>query len=135
MKIEVKILSLLKESGAELVRKKRHEVWKLPNGKIFVRSITPSDKKAILHNLCDLRTQLGMQNQEKKPAASHVKIKKPLVKQVTTKVTFDAVSLIPESKSMYMQLKSNSTVKGIYERDDDKYWESFVKQNNIKKIK
>jgi hypothetical protein len=35
---------LLKEIGAVLQRKKKHEVWKLPTGQIFVQAATPSDK-------------------------------------------------------------------------------------------
>jgi hypothetical protein len=51
---------LLAESGAVLARKKKHEVWKLPNGNQFTRASTPSDIRAPLNQLTDLRRALGI---------------------------------------------------------------------------
>lgn len=55
-----KIEQLLKESGAVLVRRKKHEVWRLPNGKIFVRSKTPSSRNTDKKSYSDLRNLLGI---------------------------------------------------------------------------
>ena len=46
---------LLNSSGAVLVRQTKHAVYKLPNGRIFVESCTPSDSKAEYNNLSVLR--------------------------------------------------------------------------------
>lgn len=37
---------LLKQINACLVRKNKHEVWRLPNGKMFIKACTPSDINA-----------------------------------------------------------------------------------------
>lgn len=51
---------LLAECGAVLERDKKHEVWRLPNGQKFTRSKTPSDRRAELENLQDLKRALGL---------------------------------------------------------------------------
>lgn len=51
---------LLEESGAVLLRSKKHQVWQLPNGKKFVRSQTPSDQHSDRNNFSDLRRVLGI---------------------------------------------------------------------------
>lgn len=40
------ILDQLKRAGAVLVRKKNHQVWRLPDGRRYVMSQTPSDRRA-----------------------------------------------------------------------------------------
>jgi len=40
------ILDQLKRAGAVLVRQKNHQVWRLPNGRRYVMSQTPSDGRA-----------------------------------------------------------------------------------------
>lgn len=51
---------LLKEHGAILVRKRKHEIWRLPNGRNFVRASTSSDKNSEYNNYSDLRKTLGL---------------------------------------------------------------------------
>jgi hypothetical protein len=46
---------MLKESGAVLVRNNKHEVYRLPNGKKFTRSNTPSDVRTARNQASDLR--------------------------------------------------------------------------------
>lgn len=53
--------ALLKENDAELVRNHKHQVWRLPNGRIFVRSNTPGDRHEGRNSLSDLRRVLGIQ--------------------------------------------------------------------------
>ena len=36
----------LKECGAEFIRRNRHKIYRLPNGKIFTLSTTSSDRNA-----------------------------------------------------------------------------------------
>ncbi len=50
----------LREYGAVLQRKRKHEVWKFPDGKVFVRAATPSDSRADDNNLSDLKKLLGL---------------------------------------------------------------------------
>jgi hypothetical protein len=53
---------LLAESGAVLVRHKKHLVYRLPNGRNFVAAKTPSDPaRAAKNNLSDLRRALQAQ--------------------------------------------------------------------------
>ena len=42
----VTILDQLKRAGAVLVRRKNHQVWRLPNGRRYVMAQTPSDRRA-----------------------------------------------------------------------------------------
>lgn len=60
-----KVNELLRESGAELVRDHKHEVWLLPNGNKFTRAKTSSDRNAANKDLSDLRRALGIENQGK----------------------------------------------------------------------
>lgn len=46
---------MLKATGAILKRRGKHEVWKLPNGRSFVRSKTPSDHRCARNQIRDLR--------------------------------------------------------------------------------
>jgi hypothetical protein len=55
-----KVDDLLKESGAELIRDKKHLVYRLPGGATFVRSATPSDRKEGRAALSSLRHALGL---------------------------------------------------------------------------
>jgi hypothetical protein len=49
---------LLKTCGATLARRTKHEVWRLPNGRTFVRAATPSDRRAGRNQLAMLRKLL-----------------------------------------------------------------------------
>lgn len=41
---QLKLIDVLKENNAILVRRNKHEIWKLPNGKTFTVSTTSSDR-------------------------------------------------------------------------------------------
>lgn len=58
----VEIERLLQERGAVLVRQGNHNVYKLPNGKMFTRAKTPSDVRSAHNSLRDLRHCLGIGN-------------------------------------------------------------------------
>jgi hypothetical protein len=51
---------LLESHGAVLARKRKHEIWKFPDGKTFVRASTTSDRNSEQNNLSDLRKVLGL---------------------------------------------------------------------------
>lgn len=53
---------LLIEAGAKVARHKKHEVWKLPDGRIWTRSKTPSDSHSDQNNLSDLKKMLGIRD-------------------------------------------------------------------------
>ena len=50
---------MLRDCGAVLVRQRKHEVWKLPNGTTFVRSKTPSDRFALKKQIATLSRGLA----------------------------------------------------------------------------
>jgi hypothetical protein len=54
-KHEKQITQLLHSAGAEVVRKKKHVVYRLPGGRKFVRPSTPSDWRGDRNSLADLR--------------------------------------------------------------------------------
>jgi len=49
----------LKEIGAKFVRKKKHEIWRLPNGRTVILSASPSDVHANSMQLRDIRRKLN----------------------------------------------------------------------------
>jgi hypothetical protein len=49
---------MLRASGASLVRRKRHQVWRLPNGRNFVHSSSASDHLGVRNAVADLRRLL-----------------------------------------------------------------------------
>ena len=61
------VTSLIVQHGGVLRRKKKHEVWQFPNGRVFVRAATPSDHRADANNLSDLRKILGITPEPKMP--------------------------------------------------------------------
>lgn len=53
-----KVEAKLKNVGAVLVRHNKHEVWKLPNGRKFFKTGTPSDRRSELNDLACLKRLL-----------------------------------------------------------------------------
>lgn len=58
MNARTRVSELLESCGAVLKRRRKHEVYELPNGQNFVRASTPSDRRSDLNNLTDLKHQL-----------------------------------------------------------------------------
>lgn len=52
------IEKLLQLCGAILIRKRKHRVYKLPNGRNFVIAATTSDCRAQANQMAELRRQL-----------------------------------------------------------------------------
>ncbi len=78
MNARAKVAELLNSVGAVLKRSKRHEIWKLPNGKALTRAKTPSDCMGDRNNLTDLRKQLGESDPQRgAPGERRVKRNKP----------------------------------------------------------
>jgi hypothetical protein len=61
MNAELEVTRLLRDSGAVLIRENNHEVYRLPNGKNFVKAKTGSDHRGALNSLSDLRRTLGVE--------------------------------------------------------------------------
>jgi hypothetical protein len=58
-KYEKKTRELLQKSGANLVRQRRHIIYKLQDGRIFVCSKTPSDWRTSRRTFADLKSLVG----------------------------------------------------------------------------
>lgn len=56
-----KATSLLKTLGAILVRKRKHEIWRLPDGRNWVRASTPSDSHSDANNFAQLKNLVGVE--------------------------------------------------------------------------
>lgn len=91
---------LLKEHGAKLDRKRKHCVWKFPDGRIWVCAATPSDKRAMDNQLCDLRKLLGVTpeihknpRRRRKPGIVHPIVFTPIPRRATWKEKLAAVEL------------------------------------------
>ena len=56
---DLEVKRLLKENGAVLIRHRKHLIYKLSSGAIFVQANTPSDVRSDENNLRDLRKLLG----------------------------------------------------------------------------
>jgi predicted Zn-dependent peptidase len=50
---------MLEAAGAQLVRQKKHEVWRLPNGATVVRSKTPHSPSSEYSVCRDIRRAAG----------------------------------------------------------------------------
>jgi hypothetical protein len=51
---------ILRSHGAVLARQRKHEVWKFPDGRTFVRASTPSDVNGDRNSLRQLKRLLGL---------------------------------------------------------------------------
>ena len=63
MNPEKELAQLLKKSGAVLIRSKKHNVYRLPNGQIHSVSKSPSDFRTTRNSIKYLKKQI--QNPEK----------------------------------------------------------------------
>jgi hypothetical protein len=66
MNASVEVSRLLEQSGAVLVRHKKHLVYRLPNGQNFISPKTPGDRRNAVNQLSHLRRALAIE-----PAASN----------------------------------------------------------------
>ena len=75
---KTQVAALLKQHRATLVRTKRHNVWKFPDGKMFTTAQTPSDIHAEDNQLRDLKRLLGLNPPDRgKPGTRRVRRYKP----------------------------------------------------------
>ncbi len=51
---------LIRQHGGELIRQRRHQIWRFPDGWQFVRAGTPSDHRALYNQLADVRRLLNL---------------------------------------------------------------------------
>lgn len=71
-KYQAEVKKLLDENGAVLVRRKKHKVYKLPDGRAVVMASTPSDHRATVKALTLLRRMLDGRLPEGPAAAAPV---------------------------------------------------------------
>jgi hypothetical protein len=57
---EREVLTTLNRAGAVLARQRKHKIFRFPDGRIWVLPKSPSDTRAWLNNLCNLRRRLGV---------------------------------------------------------------------------
>lgn len=62
-----RVAELLKEHRMVLVRDRKHQCWKHPDGRTFVMSSSPSDGMAAAQQLRSLEKFLGIQKERGKP--------------------------------------------------------------------
>lgn len=78
---QVQIDRLLKQDGAQLLRKKKHAVYRLSNGKNFVLPSTGSDSRGSRNALKGLENLLGLRSAEPKPVEDSTHYKLPAKKK------------------------------------------------------
>jgi len=65
MNPEDEVVKLLREHDAVLTRRGKHNIWTLPDGKIFTTAKSASDWRAGMNSLRDLRILLGVQDENR----------------------------------------------------------------------
>lgn len=70
------VQKILRDHGAVLVRQKKHQVWKFPDGKVYVQASTPSDQRAAANQLSKLRNMLGLHGERGIPGDRREKVLK-----------------------------------------------------------
>lgn len=105
MKKREQVNNLLSSIGAVLKRRKKHEVWELPNGKTLVRSQTPSDRRSDAQDLKELRHALGQVPEHKEGERRE---KKRKTKRAET-VKYDRTA--PSLNSLADQLRTSGVVE------------------------
>ena len=55
MDAKEEVIRILREHRAQLIRRKKHPICRLPNGKILVTATSPSDKRGWRNCLAQLR--------------------------------------------------------------------------------
>ena len=58
--VERKIHELIREHGGHLTRTKKHNVYRFPDGRTYTMAQTPSDVRAAMNQLSDLKRLLGL---------------------------------------------------------------------------
>jgi len=102
---EQTIEELLEKDGSVLLRHNKHKVWLLSNGQRFTQSTTPSDHKAALNQLSDLKHALGLIKKEATPPKSPVK--KTIKKKRKRKESYKPMGLYNPMKE---QLQNNGVI-------------------------
>jgi hypothetical protein len=86
------IANLLAADGAELGRWDKHKVYRLSNGKLFTMAATPSDHRACLNAVSDLRLALGVRRVIYKNPDRRPKSKRPICRPAEV---FEPVDMKP----------------------------------------
>lgn len=107
---EVEISRILKQHRAALVRTKRHNVWKFPDGRIFTTAQSPSDFRASNNQLRDLKRLLGLNGVRGVAGERRVPQNKPGVAR-PSRVTASVDSVLQEKLRMVGLVEDGLKVK------------------------
>ncbi len=69
------IKRLLDEHGFKLQRQSKHAVWRNPEGKVWVCSVSPSDHRTYANALGDLRRMVGGRERKPQPKPREEKVR------------------------------------------------------------
>jgi len=64
--VDDELMDMLKQNGMVLVRSRKHQIWKHPDGRSFVMASTPSDFQAVHQQIRSLRKFLGQARPERR---------------------------------------------------------------------
>lgn len=73
---------IFRQHGAVLVRQRKHEIWRFPDGKTFTRPKTPSDVCSDKNSLMCLKSMLGLNGERGTPGHRREKKSKTRTKKV-----------------------------------------------------
>lgn len=106
MDAKAEVFRILKEHRAQLIRHKKHQVYRLPNGKIFVTGSTRTDIRGWRNRLAQLRRLQSITSSENGAAPTKKKLAAVSGRSLPKK-TFLAVATekLPALRSLAEQLK------------------------------
>jgi hypothetical protein len=106
MDAKSEIFRILKEHRAQLVRSKKHHVYKLPNGKTFVTGITPTDERGWRNRLAQLRKLLSIVPPDNGAAPTKRRLATAIGRRVPERFLLsDTSETLPALRSLAEQLK------------------------------
>lgn len=106
MDAKEEIFRILRKHQALLVRSKKHHLYKLPNGKIFVTGITPTDERGWRNRLAQLRKLLSIVPPDNGAAPTKRRLATAIGRRVPEKVLLaDTTETLPALRSLAEQLK------------------------------
>ena len=112
------ISRLLEKHRAELVRKNKHEIYRLPNGQIFVTGTRRGNERGVRNRLAQLRRILGVKPaanggspQKRKLIAGKRDASKDALDFVSVQSPSEMRSLASELKRLFPELRRQQSKK------------------------
>jgi predicted RNA binding protein YcfA (HicA-like mRNA interferase family) len=116
----VNVERVLVEQGFNLVRQRKHRVYRRCDGKTFVMASTPSDRRASQNSLSNLARLLGIPRRELfgKPEATHVLSVAPILVAAQPIVAVDDVPVVEEVAAALPVSSDDSELHRLLKRDE-----------------